>query len=103
MQHSGAVQTPINGHSIHAWTTIKNALLQKLWLPRLVYESIPYLYLAIGLVALISAIRIPGETWILPYLALLALVCLHVGLAIITLRYKYRQASKQKGHGNLAT
>jgi hypothetical protein len=66
-------------------------LLKKLWLPRGVYEAIPYLYLLAGVLALLSAIYSETWAWILPYLVLLGLVCLHAGIAILTLRYRFRR------------
>lgn len=66
-------------------------LLRKLWLPRGVYEAIPYLYLLCGVLALASAVFSRGWTWILPYIVLLGLGCLHAGLALLTLRYRFRR------------
>lgn len=66
-------------------------LLKKLWLPRGVYEAIPYLYLLTGALALLSAIYSETWAWILPYVVLLGLVCLHAGIAILTLRYRFRR------------
>lgn len=66
-------------------------LLRKLWLPRGVYEAIPYVYLLCGFLALASAVFGTGWTWILPYVVLLGLGCLHAGLGLLTLRYRARR------------
>jgi hypothetical protein len=71
---------------------LRRLLFRKLWLPRSVYEALPYFYLASGLGALLSALYLPSWTWILPYLILLGAICLHAGLAILTLRWRYRHA-----------
>ena len=70
---------------------IRRLLLRKLWLPRIVYEALPYLYIALGVVALTSALFSPDWTWVLPYVVLLGLICLHAGLAIAALRYRFRR------------
>lgn len=70
---------------------LRALLLKKLWLPRGVYEAIPYLYLLTGALALLSAIYSETWAWILPYVVLLGLVCLHAGIAILTLRYRFRR------------
>lgn len=70
---------------------LQRVFLRKLWLPRFVYEALPYLYVLLGLAALTSALYAPGWTWIIPYLVLVGLVCLHAGLALVTLRYRFRR------------
>lgn len=73
---------------------LRGILLRKLWLPRAVYEVMPYVYVCLGLLALASAIYLPGWTWVLPYLLLIGLACLHAGLALIALRYRFRRRSR---------
>ena len=74
---------------------IRKILFRKLWLPRIVYEALPYLYILVGICTLISGVYLPEGTWILPYLVLLGLVCLHAGLGVATLRYRY---SRRRDH-----
>lgn len=90
MQNSNAIRAPQSIWRGPIPRQIRNTLLQKLWLPRVVYETLPYLYLFLGLVALTSAMYVPEWTWILPYAILLGLICLHFGIAILTLRYRFR-------------
>ena len=75
-------------------------LFRKLWLPRSVYEGLPYFYLLSGLAALLSALYLPGWTWILPYLILLGAVCLHAGLAVVTLRWRFRHSQPPPANGD---
>lgn len=95
------MQTPSATHSAGArrqggWSgRLRRILLRKLWLPRIVYEALPYFYVVLGLAALASALYAPGWAWILPYLVLLGLACLHAGLGIVTLRYRFRR--RQEG------
>jgi hypothetical protein len=70
-------------------------LLRKLWLPRVLYEALPYLYILFGIGALGAALYSPDWTWIIPYVALIGLGCLHAGLAIVALRYRFRRRQGQ--------
>ena len=90
MQNSNVIQAPQQLRRTKTGRRIRNLLLRKLWLPRILYELLPCLYLLLGLAALASAMYIQAWTWILPYAILLGLVCFHVSLALITLRYRHR-------------
>jgi len=90
MQNTNVIRAPQQLRRTKAGRRIRNLLLQKLWLPRIIYEMLPYLYLLLGLTALTSAMHMQAWIWILPYAILLGLICLHVSLALITLRYRYR-------------
>ena len=70
---------------------LRRFFLRKLWLPRIVYELLPYLYIAVGLLAVYTATWMPGWAWILPYAALAGLICVHAGLGIAMLRYRARR------------
>ena len=94
MQNSSALKATHTGHHRGPWDQIRSLLFRKLWLPRIVYEILPYFYLLVGFIALFSALRVPGDAWIIAYAGLLAIVCLHLGVAIITLRYRYRRGRK---------
>ncbi len=71
---------------------LSRLLFRKLWLPKALYEFLPYCYVVGGIGALLSALYLPGWTWILPYLVLLGAVSLHAGLAVLTLRWRFRRA-----------
>ena len=92
------------GKSLHAPATaargdtirrIREVLLCRLWLPKFVYEALPYLYITCGIVALGSAVYIQDWTWILPWAILVGLICLHAGLALAALRYRIRQGRRK--------
>jgi hypothetical protein len=74
---------------------LRGFFLRKLWLPRIVYEILPYLYIAVGLLTLVAATKVPGWTWVLPYIALLGLLGIHAGLAITVIRYRVRNGRKK--------
>ncbi len=91
MQSPSAIHDSARPRPVGLAGRLRRILLRKLWLPRGVYEALPYAYIGLGLTALASAIYLPGWTWVLPYLALIGLGCLHAGLALIALRYRFRR------------
>jgi hypothetical protein len=90
MQSSNAIHPSQSISRASIARQIGNTLLRKLWLPKAIYETLPFLYLALGLAALTSVIYAPEWTWMVPYTVLMGLVSLHFGVAILTLRYRYR-------------
>lgn len=90
MQDGKALHAPAQSHG-DAPGKLRSLLLRRLWLPRIVYEALPYLYIACGLVALASAMYTPDWTWILPWAILVGLISLHAGLALVALRYRFRR------------
>ncbi|HHQ15178.1 MAG TPA: hypothetical protein ENK16_09110 [Chromatiales bacterium] len=86
------LKNPERRRSRGKWTArLRRILLTKLWLPRIVYELIPAVYILLGVGALASALYGRGWTWIVPYLVLIGVGCLHAGLAIAGLRYRFRR------------
>lgn len=96
MQSHSAIQASATSQGTGFGKRIRDALVQKLWLPRIVYEAMPFLYIVLGIVSLISAMYTPDWTWILPYAILLGVVCLHAGLALVTLRYTRRRTKSTR-------
>jgi len=95
-----------DGKAIHASalngenrSRIRNILLRRLWLPKIVYEALPYLYILCGMAALASALYTPDWTWILPWAVLIGLICLHAGLAVVALRYRIRREQDDGNQG----
>ena len=69
-------------------------MLKRLWLPRVLYEALPYIYMLCGIGALSSTLYTSDWTWILPWAILVGLICLHAGIALATLRYQFRHHDK---------
>lgn len=91
MHNSNAISASAHRRQTNFLRQMRNVLLQKLWLPKIIYEALPYFYLVMGLVALASAVYMPGWAWLLPYAMLFGLACLHVSIALIALRYNFRR------------
>lgn len=62
---------------------------KKIWLPKVVYASVPYFYLVCGICAFLATLYISEWFWLLPHYLLFSLACVHVGIAI------YRRRSQR--------
>ena len=75
---------------------LRRLLARRIWLPRMLYEALPYIYIFSGLVALVSALYLPGRTWIVPWGIILGLASIHLGLRIAALRHRLRRRSADR-------
>ena len=65
---------------------ISNPILRKIWLPKLLYDCLPYFYLVSGTAALLTTLYISNWYWIVPHYFLFAVACLHFGILILRRR-----------------
>ena len=63
---------------------------EKVWLPEIVYEALPYLYLLVGLGALFTSLYITEWYWIVPHCLLITAVGIHAGVSILLKRLRAR-------------
>lgn len=68
----------------------KPAVLRKIWLPRTLYNLVPWFYVSAGLLALLATIYINHWAWVVPHYILFSAVCLHIGLLILKRRWSSR-------------
>lgn len=64
-------------------------ITQRIWLPKVVYDSMPWFYLIAGLAALVATLYVSQWFWILPHYLLFSIGCLH----ICALVFRRRRAS----------
>ena len=57
-------------------------LQKKIWLPKLIYDGLPYFYLTAGFAAFFATLYITEWFWILPHYLLLSAACLHLGFSV---------------------
>ena len=69
-----------------------------IWLPKLIYDALPYFYLASGLAAFFATLYITEWFWVVPHYVLFSCVCLHLG--VIVYRRRHRQISESVGGTN---
>jgi len=72
---------------------LSGILLRRIWLPTGLYQALPWAYLLLGAGCLASALLLPGSEWLLPYVILLGLACVHAGCAVAGIR---RRASRAR-------
>ena len=61
---------------------------RKIWLPKLVYDALPYFYLIAGIAALLATLYISDWFWVLPHYLLFSAACLHLGVRVFRRRYR---------------
>ncbi len=65
---------------------------KKIWLPKLLYDLLPYFYLASGFAAFFATLYISDWFWILPHYLLFSAACVHLGALV----YHRRHAARPK-------
>lgn len=62
---------------------------RKIWLPKLLYDALPYFYLLSGIAAFLTTLYISDWFWVLPHYLLFSAACLHLGVFV----YRRRRRS----------
>ena len=70
----------------------KAAVLRKIWLPKLIYDCLPYFYLLSGVAALLATLYINQWFWVVPHYLLFSAACLHFGIAVFRRRRRKSQS-----------
>ena len=70
-----------------------NPISRKIWLPKMLYDSLPYFYLTAGFAAFFATLYISEWFWVLPHYLLFSAACMHLGVFVIRRR---RQISGSK-------
>ena len=63
---------------------------RKVWLPKALYDALPYFYFAAGVGAFLATLYISDWFWILPHYLLFSVACLHFSVAIFRRRDRSR-------------
>lgn len=66
--------------------TSENPILRKVWLPKFLYDSLPYFYLVSGILALLTTLYIDAWFWVVPHYFLFSAACLHFGVLLFRRR-----------------
>ena len=69
------------------------AASRRVWLPRLLYECLPYFYILAGFAALFATLYINAWYWVVPHWILFTALCLHAGFLTLYRRYRHRRGS----------
>ena len=66
---------------------------QKIWLPKILYDSLPYFYLTAGFAAFFATLYISDWFWVLPHYLLFSAACVHLSFAVLHRRRRKRAQS----------
>ena len=72
-----------------------NPALRKIWLPKFLYDCLPYFYLVSGIAALLTTLYISNWYWIVPHYFLFSVACVHFGILVFRRRKTSRQDTEQ--------
>lgn len=72
---------------------------RRIWLPKLLYDSLPWFYLLAGLLAFLATLYISEWFWVLPHYLIFSAACLHLALAVYSRRRKigWRDRDREDG------
>ncbi len=55
---------------------------KKIWLPKFLYDVLPYFYLTSGFAAFFATLYISEWFWVLPHYLMFSGACIHLGFAV---------------------
>ena len=61
---------------------------RKIWLPKAIYDALPYFYLVAGIAAFFATLYISNWLWMLPHYLLFSAACLHLGVLVLRRRQR---------------
>jgi Flp pilus assembly protein TadB len=73
---------------------VEDIATTKIWLPKLLYDSLPWFYLFAGLAALLATLYVSEWFWVLPHYLLFSAACLHLAYAVYRKRRRSRPSSR---------
>lgn len=71
--------------------TAEKLATRKIWLPKFLYDSLPWFYLLAGVGAFLATIYVSTWLWVVPHYVLFSLACLHFGLVVMRKRRRARE------------
>jgi hypothetical protein len=69
---------------------------RKLWLPKLLYDLLPYFYLTSGFAALFATLYVSEWFWILPHYLLFSAACMQMGITVFRRRRSLKSEAATK-------
>ncbi len=64
---------------------------KKIWLPKLLYDSLPWFYLTAGILAFLATVYVSTWLWVVPHYFLFSLACVHLGFVVLRKRHRGRR------------
>ena len=72
-----------------------NLVARKIWLPKLLYDALPYFYLTSGFAAFFATLYISDWFWVLPHYLLFSIACVHLGVMVYRRRHRRSAANDE--------
>jgi len=69
----------------------RSFMSRKVWLPKLLYNILPYFYLASGFAAFLATMYISDWFWVLPHYLLFSAACIHLGIIVYRRRSRHNR------------
>ena len=69
---------------------------RKIWLPKLLYDCLPYFYLTAGFAAFFATLYISDWFWVLPHYILFSAACLHLSWVVYRKRKGPRRSDSDR-------
>ncbi len=69
-----------------------NLVTRKIWLPKLLYDVLPFFYLVAGFLAFFATLYISEWFWVLPHYLLFSATCIHLGIIVFRRRKRAADA-----------
>lgn len=57
-------------------------LTRKIWLPKILYDALPWFYLASGVLAFLATLHISAWYWVVPHYVIFSGACIHLGFVV---------------------
>jgi len=83
------VSTPVTSVATKAIELVE----YKIWLPKTLYDSLPWFYLSAGLLSLAATLYISTQFWVLPQYFLFSAACLHLSIIIFRRRRTQKETN----------
>lgn len=74
-----------------------SGVARRIWLPKLLYDALPFFYLLSGLLALLATLYVSAWFWIVPHYLLFSAACVHLGVAVLRRRGGGRPPGSSRG------
>jgi len=94
------VQQPLTSTQILA-RKAGNVATRRIWLPKLIYDGLPYFYLTAGFAAFFATLYISDWFWVLPHYLLFSAGCVHLAFVVSRLRRRRRAAEPDRADGDV--
>ena len=77
--------------------TTGKVITRKIWLPKFLYDALPFFYLGSGVLAFLATLYVSAWFWVVPHYLLFSAACLHLGLVIFRRRLSGRESDSSRG------